>query len=168
MYFAPHLRLRLLVVSAGTCRRQAHEDLEGVVNHPLQASECTNHDDTNRETVPETRESDILVDSAHGSTKAFPSLSVGVEFADHDIGGMGDDSAENTGEVTTDEGDTSLLALGVIVLGTWESGVDHLNDGLEGGEFHHGVWDLSAPKRIDTLVETARRVALVRACSEMN
>lgn len=47
MYFASYLRLGLgLVISAGTCSRQAHEDLEGVVNHPLQASEGTNHDDT--------------------------------------------------------------------------------------------------------------------------
>jgi hypothetical protein len=46
------------------------------------------------------------------------------------------------------------LALGVVVLGTWESSVDHLDDGFEGGEFHHGVWNLSTPERIDTLVET--------------
>ena len=41
-----HLLLHLLRLRGATCRRQAHEDLERVVNHPLEASERANHDNT--------------------------------------------------------------------------------------------------------------------------
>ena len=78
---------------------------------------------------------------------------------------MRDDSAEDTGEVTTNEGDTGLLTLGVVVLGTWESSVDHLDDSLEGGEFHHGVWDLTSPERVDALVETVEWITLATSGS---
>ena len=44
-----HLSLLLgLIVSAATSRWQTHEDLERVVDHPLQAGESTDHDDTAR------------------------------------------------------------------------------------------------------------------------
>ena len=78
---------------------------------------------------------------------------------------MRDDSAENTSEVTTNEGDTGLLALGVVVLGTGESSIDHFDDSLEGGEFHHGVWDLTSPERVDALVETVEWIVLATSGS---
>lgn len=44
------------------------------------------HNIPNRETVPETRETNVLIDTAHSSAKAFAGLAVGVELADHDVG----------------------------------------------------------------------------------
>lgn len=35
--------IRLLRLTASASRRQAHEDLEGVVYHPLQARKSTDH-----------------------------------------------------------------------------------------------------------------------------
>ena len=41
-----------------------------------------------RQTVPQSRETNVLVDSACSGTKSFTWLTVCVELADHDIGGM--------------------------------------------------------------------------------
>ena len=106
-----------------------------------------------RKTVPKTRKSNILINPAHSRANGFARLPVGVELADHDIGRVRDDSAEDTGDVTTREGDAGLGALGVVLFRAWERGVDHFDDGLEGSELHHGVGDLTAPERIDTFVE---------------
>ena len=44
-YQEPHLSF-LGLFRRATSRRQTHEDLERIVNHPLQASESANHDNT--------------------------------------------------------------------------------------------------------------------------
>src|SRR5689334_8495648 len=58
----------------------------------------------------------------------------GNAYGDHDVGGVGDDGAEDSGNVTTKEGDLELLKLGV--LGFWFSeGLVNLGNGsLEGPE----------------------------------
>jgi hypothetical protein len=59
--------------------------LEGVVNEPLECGQGTNHEDTNRQSVPQTTESNLAVDPADCLTCTLPSFAVAVEFRDHDI-----------------------------------------------------------------------------------
>lgn len=56
-----------------------------VVDGPLESSKGTNHHDTGSETVPETAESDLLVDASNGLDLSVSRL--GVQLGDHDIGG---------------------------------------------------------------------------------
>ena len=66
---------------------------------------------------------------------------------------MRHDGAQNSREVTAAEGNTGLHSLAVIALLSWHAGVHHLDDGLEGGELHHGIGNLAAPERVDALVQ---------------
>ena len=132
----------------------AHVDLVGIVDHPLEPSEGTDHDDTDWKTIPETTKANVLVDAVHGSTDSFSGLTIGIELADHDIGRVRDDGAEDTGDVTSAERDGGLSALTVVALLARKTVIDHLDDGLEGCELHHGVWDLTTPERVQTLVQT--------------
>src|SRR5690606_9926108 len=122
-----------------TSGRQTHKDLERIVNQPLQTREGTNHDNPDWQSVPQTHESNVLVDSGHGTAERFSGLAVGIELADHDVGRMGDDGAENTGEITTSEGDGGLHALAVVGLGTRKIGVDLFDNGFKGCKLHHCV-----------------------------
>ena len=88
--------------------------LKAIVDHPLQAGQSANHNDPNGKTVPKTWEANVLVDSAHRSSKGFSRLAAGVEFAYHDIGRVGDDGAENTSGVTTSKRDTSLCTFAIV------------------------------------------------------
>ena len=110
---------------------------------------------SDRETVPETSESNLGIDAAHGASEAFAWSSFRIELADHDIGWVRDNGAKNTGHITTNEGDTGLRPLSIVRLLSWEVGVDGSDNVFERGEFHHSVGDLSAPKRIETLVQSA-------------
>ena len=123
----------------------------------LQASPPHIGNSPDRETRPQTTKANVLVDSRRGSTESLARSTVGVKFGNHDVGRMRDDSAENTSEVTTREGNTSLSSLGVVGLLAWKTVVDHFDDGLEGGELHHGVWDLTTPEWGDALVETGNQ-----------
>ena len=149
----------------------------------MQAGERANHDNTanhmlasvfdqgqgnlhnipNRQTVPETREPDVLVDTAHSSAEAFTSLAVGIELADHDIGRMGDDGAEDTGDVATRKRNAGLCGGRVVRLLAGKTVVDHLDDGFERGELHHGIRDLTAPQRVYAFVETVRVRSVIRS-----
>lgn len=68
---------------------------------------------------------------------------------------MGDDGAEDAGDVAAGEGDGGLGALAVVALAAGQALVDLLDDGLERGELHHGVGDLAAPERVQALVQAA-------------
>lgn len=70
---------------------------------------------------------------------------------------MRDDGAEDTGEVAACEGDAGLGGLGVVGFFAGEVAVDGFDDGFEGGELHHGVGDLAAPKGVEAFVEAADR-----------
>lgn len=66
---------------------------------------------------------------------------------------LGDDGAEDTGNVTSSKGDTELLELVVLVLGLADGLVDLGDGGLEGPELDHGVGDLTTPEGRQRLVE---------------
>lgn len=123
------------------------------VDCPLKTSQSSNHNDTHRESVPESRKPNVLVDTAHRSTKSFTRSSIRIEFADHDIRRVGDDGAEDACEVATSKRYACLRSLAVVALLAWQAVIDHLDDGLKGGKLHHGVGNLATPKRVDALVQ---------------
>jgi hypothetical protein len=81
-------------------KERAGLTLEGVVDEPLESGEGTDHEDTGTETSPETGESDFRVDGSDRGL-GLSRLQGSVEFTDHSICGVGNDSAEDTGNVTT-------------------------------------------------------------------
>ena len=128
---------------------EAHSDLEGIVDPPLETGEGTNHENTGAEAGPEAVEANARVDLASGATLL-------VHDGDHGVSGVRHDSAEDTGPVTRHEGDHELEGLGVRVAGGGEDvGVEETHGLLEGDELHNSVGDLTAPERDDTLVEEA-------------
>ena len=130
-------------------------DLEGVVDVPLETGEGTDHNDTGTETVPESLEADFFVDGL--DLFAGGALGVGslVEDGDHGVSGVGDDSAEDTSDLTGSESDTELGGLGVVVSASGEDvGVESSDDLLEGDELNNCVGNLTAPEGGETLVES--------------
>lgn len=67
---------------------------------------------------------------------------------------MTDNSAQDTGNVTTEEADTGLLQRVVALLRLAQELVDLLDGLLETGELGHRVGNLSTPERVQTLVQT--------------
>ncbi len=57
-------------------RRKPQGDFETVIDQPLEGSQCSNHANTDGETVPETFESDIAIDSRHGFPSALTSYRI--------------------------------------------------------------------------------------------
>lgn len=60
--------------------------------------------------------------------------------------------------VSTSKRDGSLSASTILRFGFRHIAVDHLDNGLKRSEFHHGVWDLTAPERVQALVEAFARI----------
>ena len=126
---------------------ESHSNLEGIVDPPLETGEGTNHENTGAKAGPETVEANASVDGTSGFTGL-------VHDGDHGVGGVRDDSAEDTSPVTGHEGNSELLALGVGVAGSGEDvGVQETDGLLESDELHDSVGDLAAPERDNTLVE---------------
>lgn len=82
-------------------------------------------------------------------------LPIGVQLANHDICGVTDDRAEDTGDITAQETHSSLGQLAILLLGLTHGFVDNLNSLLKGREFGHGVGNLARPQGIQSLVEAA-------------
>jgi len=140
--------------SLGAGGLEAGGGLEGVVDEPLETSESTDHEDPDTKTLPEAIEADIVVDGSGGTT-------ILVHDGDHGVSGVGDNSAEDTSEVTRHEGNRELGSLGVRVLGGGEDvSVESLDGVLEATELDHGVGDLTHPQRLDALVETSPALAV--------
>ncbi|CRK33352.1 hypothetical protein BN1708_001040 [Verticillium longisporum] len=135
------------------CRRCA-DCLTGNYNlcHEM-TSQSANHDDAHWKTVPQPGEANIFVNAAQGTAKRFAGRTVGVQLADHDIGRVRDDGAEDTGQIATGKGDAGLGALAVVALLARQAVVDHLDNGLERCKLHHGVGDLTTPERVEALVQ---------------
>lgn len=129
-------------------------NLKGVVDQPLEGGKGANHDNSHGQTVPQTLETNISIDSAQGLTSTLAGLAVRVEFTDHDICGVGNGGATNTCNVTTEERNTGLGKGAVGLLGLSKSLVDLRDGSLERGELDHGVWDLACPEGVETLVQT--------------
>lgn len=92
--YPPHLLLRRRRTPR---RRQPHENLEAIVDTPLQRGQRPNHEDPENKTVPQPHEADVFIYPAHSGAEGFAWLAVRVQFGNHDVGGVGDYSAEDTG-----------------------------------------------------------------------
>ena len=84
---------QVFACSLGASGLEADSHLEGVVDPPLETRERANHEDSSAETLPEALEADVGIDLSGGATLL-------VHDGDHRVSGMGDDSAEDTSEVT--------------------------------------------------------------------
>jgi len=136
------------VCSLSTSGSKSAPDLEGVVDDPLHAGEGTNHENSCSETLPETIESNVLVDFSS-------TLSSLIHNGDHGISWVRNDSAEYTCRVTRGEGNSKLGGFAVFILWLSEDvGVEKLYEFLKGNELDDGIWDLSEPKWLNTSVET--------------
>lgn len=114
----------------------------------------TNHHNTDRQSIPQTPESNISVDAAHRSTKGLTRLTVRIQLADHHVGRVRDHRTENTSQVTTSKRNSRLCTLVVVRFLAWQVLVDHLDNRLKRGKLHHRVGNLATPKWIQTLVQT--------------
>lgn len=104
------------------------------------------HHSPNRQTTPESTESNLLVDPSHGRTTRLSGLLVGIQLADHDICRVRNDCAEDTSQVTTCESNSGLRGFGILVFGLGEGLVDHFDNSLERGEFlQQSVWSIQPP-----------------------
>lgn len=91
----------------------------------------TNHDNPNRQSVPQSREADILIDPAHRRSKGLARQPVNVQFADHYIRWVRHNGTEDTGQVSTSEGDCCLSPLVVVRFLPGKVVVDSLDNGLK-------------------------------------
>ena len=82
-------------------------------------------------------------------------MSVSVQLADHNIGRVTDDGTSNPRNIPTQETHPGLLQGVVALLWFPQRRVDVIDRRLKGREFHHCVWDLPAPKRVQTLVQSS-------------
>ena len=122
----------------------------------MKAGEGTDHENSGSETLPESIESDLSIDLLDlGKGAAISSLSL-VEDGDHGVSWMGNEGAEHTGNVTGHESNHKLSSLAIGVL--WRSenrAVEFLHNLLESHELHNGVWNLSGPEWLETLIEAS-------------
>ncbi len=125
-----------------------------MVNHPKALTRSTST--YNDEAVPKTAEPDIFVYSARGGSKSFSRLPIGIELADHDIGWVGDNGAEDSGKVAARKRDTGLNPFSILGLALRHLAIDGFHDGLETGKLHHRVRNLSTPEWVESLVQAMR------------
>lgn len=121
----------------------------------METSEGTNHENSGSETLPESVESNLSVDLLDLLSNWLWGSSL-VDNGNHGVRWVGNESAEDTGPVSRQEGNHELGGLAVRRLWLSEDVfVESLNGVLEGSELNHGVWDLSHPEWLKTSVENS-------------
>src|SRR3954469_335476 len=103
-------------------RRESKTHLERVINEPLKRGQGSDHQDPDRQPIPETRETNTPVDARHRPARALAGFPLRVQLRDHDVGRVRDDGARDARDVPAEEGDTSLLE--------WVVGGFRLSEGL--------------------------------------
>lgn len=85
-----------------------------------------------------------------------------VQLGDNSVSWMGNNSTEDTSNVTCSKGHHQLLRLGTLVSGLRHHVlVECLHGALKTGKLHHCVGDLTAPQWHNTLVESPKTFLLV-------
>ena len=84
--------------------------------------------------------------------KGIRTLPVSVQLADHHVCRVTDDRASNTRNVPTQKTHSGLLQRVVALLGLPQGRINVVDRRLKRREFHHRVWNLPAPQRIQPLV----------------
>jgi len=127
---------------------QTEEDLDRVVDEPLQGGQRSNHDDPGAKTLPHACKAEFL-----GGTDEVASSGI-VQLGHDGISRVGYDGTENTSDVTSCECDHQLFGLVALSAGFGHDKlVEGLHSALKAGKLHHGVRDLSAPQRHQALVK---------------
>jgi len=123
---------------------QTKNGLEGIVDPPLKTSESTDHENTSTETLcKKILHADFACDLSDG----FSFVAGFSELGHEGVGGVRNDGANDTSDVTRSKCDLQLGGLRVLILGLREDvGVESLDDLLEEIELGHGVWDLARPQ----------------------
>ena len=122
---------------------QADCSLERVVDPPLQASQCADHDNTGAKAAPDTAEAKLRKNLA-GALGGLGHL------GHHGISRMRHNGTSNTSNVARGKGNAKMGGLGVGLLGLGEHvQIEHLLHLLEEEELGHGVGNLTRPKRHD-------------------
>jgi hypothetical protein len=134
--------------------RQPQRHLKTIINQPLKRRQRPNHQNPNRQPIPQPRKPNIPINPAHRLASSLSRFPIGIQLGHHDVRRVRDDSACNTRDVATQEGYTGLLESVVGGLGLAERLVDLVDCGLEGREFAHGVGDLAAPEGVEAFVQT--------------
>jgi hypothetical protein len=116
----------------------------------------TNHQDSRRQSIPQSHESNVAIYPTNGLYRTLSLLPFRVQFRHHHISGMRHDCCPNTSNVTTEEGNSSLLETIIGRLRLAKIVVNGIYCVLEGCEFHHRVWDLAGPERVETFVQAAQ------------
>merc|ERR1719471_2295813 len=140
--------------------RQTQLHLDGVVDEPLECCKSSNHDNPRAKTTPESRKAEVL--DARAESGALHLVHVGHQG----VGGVGDDSTEDSCDVTGGEGDDQLLGLAALI--SWfrhHIGIKGLYGSLKTGKLHHGVWDLTTPQGNERLVESVKTLSPVQCGS---
>merc|ERR1719347_998909 len=128
---------------------KTESNLHSVIDEPLESGESTDHDNSRNKTKPQSLEAENLDGVTNARARGL------VEIGDESVGRVGDDSAEDTSDVSSSECDDQLLRLGALSARLGDHVlVDGLHGSLEAGKLHHGVGDLSSPQRNQRLVET--------------
>jgi hypothetical protein len=133
--------------------RQPQRHLKTIINQPLERRQRPNHQNPNRQPIPQSREPNIPINPSHRLTSALSGFPLRIKLRDHDVCGMRDDCAGDTGDVAAEEGDTGLLEPVVGGFRLSERFVDLVDGCLEGGEFAHCVGDLPAPEGVEAFVQ---------------
>jgi len=128
-------------------------NLEGIVNHPLEAGKGTDHENSCTKTLPETWEANVGIYFFDLLTSWLVRDSL-IQNGDHCVSWMGDNSTENTSNISRHESDHKLLHPTVLGLGLSEDlAIEHLHDPFECNKLDDCVWNLPAPKRSKAFVE---------------
>ena len=116
----------------------------------------TNHQDSRRQSIPQSHESNIPIYPTNGLHRTLSLFPFWVQFRHHYIGRMWDNCCPNTSDITTEEGNSSLLETIIGGLRLAKIVVNGIYRILEGCELHHSVWDLAGPERVETFVQAAQ------------
>lgn len=60
-------------------------NLKRIIDEPLECCQSANHEDSNRQPVPQTAESYLAVDPTNRLARTLASFTITVELGDHDI-----------------------------------------------------------------------------------
>lgn len=137
-----------------TRSRQPQPNLKTIINQPLKRRQRPNHQNPNRQPIPQSLKPNIPINARHRLARALTLLAIRVEFRDHDVRGVRDDGAAYAGDVAAEEGDAGLLEAIVGGFGLAEVGVDGVDGGFEGCEFYHCVGNLAAPEGVETFIKS--------------
>lgn len=132
------------LLTVACCQRSAgarQEDtgkLTGTVDGELEGGQSTNHEQTGVDTSVGATEAELLGDLDQTAGGALTGGTLGlVDLGQHSVGGLRDDGSGETGNQARAQVNTSLHALGHVLLG--EGAVDSLGDLLVDDELGHGV-----------------------------